>query len=100
MTGVILQKSDEETNRQNEQKKKRNKERKKETVGNIGMKRKRGGERVRQSAVGHRSRPKVTFTFTFSRRFCPKRRTRERIFKLRAIEPGVTINKYYFTLEI
>ena len=23
--------------------------------------------------------------------------TRERIFKLRAIEPGVTINKYYFT---
>ena len=25
-------------------------------------------------------------------RFCPKRRTRERIVKLRAIEPGVTIN--------
>src|SRR4029434_2928597 len=36
-----------------------------------------------------------TFTFymkSFSRRFCPKRRTRERIVKLRAIEPGVTIN--------
>src|SRR4029434_6073791 len=29
---------------------------------------------------------------SFSRRFCPKRRTRERIVKLRAIEPGVTIN--------
>ena len=33
-----------------------------------------------------------TFTLSFSRRFCPKQRTRERIVKLRAIEPGVTIN--------
>ena len=33
-----------------------------------------------------------TFTFTLSRRFCPKRRTRERTVKLRAKEPGVTIN--------
>ena len=41
MTGVILQKSNEETNRQNEQKKKR----KKETLGKIGMKRKRGGKK-------------------------------------------------------
>src|SRR4029434_8298233 len=32
-------------------------------------------------------------TFTFSRRFCPKRRTRERTVKLRAIKKhGVTIN--------
>jgi len=46
MTGVILQKSNEETNRQNEQKKKRKKESKKETLGKIGMKRKRGGKRV------------------------------------------------------
>src|SRR4029434_8561955 len=30
------------------------------------------------------------YIYSFSRRFCPKRRTRERIFKLRAIEPGVT----------
>src|SRR4029434_4724830 len=38
---------------------------------------------------------------SFSRRFCPKRRTRERTVKLRAIKKhGVTINKYYFTLEI
>ena len=42
--------------------------------------------------MGQRSRPKVTFTFTFSRRFYPKRRTRERTIKLRTIEPGVTIN--------
>ena len=45
MTGVILQKSNEETNRQNEQRKKRKKESKKETLGKIGMKRKRGGEK-------------------------------------------------------
>ena len=45
MTGVILQKSNEETNRQNEQKKKRKKESKKETLGKIGMKRKRGGKK-------------------------------------------------------
>src|SRR4029434_4683630 len=43
---------------------------------------------------------KRSFTFTFSTRFCPKRRTRERTVKLRAMTPGVTINKYYFTLEI
>src|SRR4029434_5948945 len=41
-----------------------------------------------------------TFTFTFSRRFCPKRRTRERIVKLRAIEPGVPINKCYVCLSL
>ena len=29
---------------------------------------------------------------TFSRRFCPERRTRDRIVKLQPIEPGVTIN--------
>ena len=44
-----------------------------------------------------------TFTLSFSRRFCPKRRTRERIVKLRAIEPGVTINttlhKKYNTMK-
>ena len=45
MTGVILQKSNKETNRQNEQKKKRKKESKKETLGKIGMKRKRGGKK-------------------------------------------------------
>src|SRR4029434_5141293 len=35
---------------------------------------------------------------SFSRRFCPKRRTRERIVKIRAIEPGVTMVVFLYIL--